>query len=255
MILAILQARISSKRLPGKVLKPILGEPMLKRQIERVKYTSFIDKIVVATSTDKSDEPIEEMCHYTDVECYRGNLGDVLDRFYQTAKKFQPEHVVRLTGDCPLFDPEIAEKVIKFHLDNNFDYTSNTLEPTFPDGLDIEIFKFSVLEKAWKEAELASQREHVTPYIYQNPQIFKLGSFKNNTDLSKLRWTVDEQLDYELICKIYENLYPFNPRFVTKDILNFVNSNSLDSYNTMYSRNEGYTKSLKNDQFYDRKKE
>lgn len=248
MILAILQARVSSTRLPGKVLKPILGRPMLFRQIERVLRARRIDALVVASSRDKSDDPIEALCKVSDLACYRGNLDDVLDRFYQAANPYKPDHIVRLTGDCPLADPDLIDETIAFHLAGEFDYTSNALEPTYPDGLDIEVFRYSCLEKAWQEARLPSQREHVTSYIYSQGSNYKLGSMKQDTDLSHLRWTVDEPLDYQLITIIYEALYPINPEFSYPDILAWLHENPvMANMNLIHKRNEGYRKSLGKD--------
>lgn len=247
-ILAVLQARVSSTRLPGKVLLPVLGEPMLLRQIERVRRSQFIDKLVVATSTDPSDDALESLCRSAGVECFRGSLLDVLDRFVQAARPHQPEHVVRLTGDCPLADPVVIDEVIKFHLEDGYDYSSNTLEPTYPDGLDVEIMRYTVLEEIWRTAVLPSQREHVTLSIYQQPDRFRLGSFRAGNDLSRLRWTVDEPADYNLVCRIYEALYPVKPFFTTVDIVNFLDRNpELKSMNTIHQRNEGLEKSLSED--------
>jgi spore coat polysaccharide biosynthesis protein SpsF len=245
MILAILQARVSSSRLPGKVLKNILGEPMLFRQLERVKRATSLDKLLVATSSDASDTPIESVCLDKGIPCFRGSLNDVLERFYQAANSYQPEHVVRLTGDCPLADPDLIDQVVAHHLAGNFDYTSSALEPTFPDGLDVEIFRFKCLGQAWLEAKLTSQREHVTLFIHQQPDLFKLGSFKGEHDLSELRWTVDEPADFELITRIYEELYPANPCFTTADILCWLKEHpDFITFNTHFSRNEGLQKSL-----------
>ncbi|QLE59138.1 cytidylyltransferase domain-containing protein [Nostoc sp. TCL26-01] len=251
MIIAILQARVTSSRLPGKVLKPILGIPMLVHQIERIKQTKMIDRLLVATSLDITDDPIEQCCQQIGIECFRGKLDDVLDRFYQTASSIFPEHIVRLTGDCPLCDPELIDKIIIHHLTGNFDYTSNTVKATFPDGLDVEIFRFSCLEQAWKEANLPSQREHVTPFIHSQPHRFHVGQYQNNVDLSYLRWTVDEPLDFELVSIIYEALYPVNPAFSTQEILEFLDKSShLKTINTSYIRNEGWQKSLLADELF-----
>lgn len=245
MILAILQARVSSSRLPGKVLKPILGKPMLIRQIERVRRARLIDRLLVATSHDASDDPIEKLCRENGITCFRGKLDDVLDRFYQAAKPLTPDHVVRLTGDCPLIDPYLIDQVITFHLQEEFDYTSNTVEPTFPDGLDVEVFRFSCLQQTWEKAKLPSQREHVTLFMYRHPERFRIGSFKKDTDLSSLRWTVDELLDFELMTQVYEALYPSDPEFTTEDILAFLGKNAwLKGMNTAYQRNAGLQKSL-----------
>ena len=245
MILGILQARISSTRLPGKVLKPILGIPMLLHQIKRIQRAKLVDKLIVATSLEQADDELENMCKGNGIQCFRGSLEDVLERFYQAAKLFKPEHIVRLTGDCPLTDPEIIDQVIEVHLRGNFDYTSNALEPTYPDGLDVEVLRFSVLERARQEATLSSQREHVTLYIYQNPLEFKIGVVKGKPDLSALRWTVDEPQDFALVKDVYEFLYPQNPNFTTKDILEYINIHSeLKEINNGFVRNEGLTKSL-----------
>jgi spore coat polysaccharide biosynthesis protein SpsF len=249
-MIAILQARMSSSRLPGKVLFPIIGKPMLLRQIERIKRSKLIDYLIVATSTHSSDDEIYDICENEGIYCFRGDLNDVLDRFYHAAKTYSshPDHIIRLTGDCPLIAPEIVDRTIQFYLDGDYDYVSNCLEPTFPDGLDVEVFKFHCLEQAWKEAKLPSQREHVTPFIYQHPDRYKIGCYKNSNDLSYYRWTVDEKDDYELVKKIYEELYPSNPEFKMNDILElFERKPELRNYNSMYERNEGYKKSLLKD--------
>lgn len=242
---AIIQARVSSTRLPGKVLRPILGKPIMQLQLERIQRSKHIDKIVVATSNQPEDDELHKLCTTMGVACFRGSLDDVLDRFYGAASEWYPEHVVRLTGDCPLADPDIIDKTIEFHLNAGYDYSSNTLDPTYPDGLDVEVFRFSCLKDAWKEAELVSEREHVTPFIYKRPERYRLGSCKGLTDLSNLRWTVDESDDFELIKAIYESLYPEKPDFTTLDILNYLEANpEYLKLNDKHERNEGYKKSL-----------
>ncbi len=248
MILAILQARVSSSRLPGKVLKSLLGVPMLLRQIERLQKSQKIDQLLVAISTEPTDDLIYKLCKENGIECHRGSLDDVLDRFYQAARVFTPEHVVRLTADCPLTDPQLIDEAIEFYTGGGFDYASNSIQATYPDGLDVEVFRFTCLEQVWREAQLLSQREHVTPFIYQHPLRFKIGHFKSSTDLSHLRWTVDEPKDFELITMIYEALYPTNPNFVTQDILDLLDQRSeLAHWNTEHKRNEGYQKSFNAD--------
>lgn len=248
MILGILQARLSSSRLPGKVLMPVMGKPLIGLQIEREKRIQKIDTLVVATSTDASDDALADFCHSIGVTVSRGSLNDVLDRFYQAAKPFSPDFVVRLTGDCPLVDPALADEIISFCVAGNYDYASNSIEPTYPDGLDIEVLKFSALEEAWKNAALPSQREHVTSYVNRQPDHFKIGHFRGARDLSHLRWTVDEPADFELITAIYEALYPQNPEFTTEDILTFLEKNPRWlNHNTGFKRNEGFAKSLEQD--------
>jgi spore coat polysaccharide biosynthesis protein SpsF len=254
-ILAILQARASSKRLDQKVLKKIMGKPMLVHEIERVQKASRIDKVIVATSLDTSDEPIANLAKDIGVEIFRGSLDDVLDRFYQAAIQHNPEYVVRLTGDCPLIDHKVIDAVIAHCVDGDFDYVSNALTPTFPDGLDTEVIKFDALVKAWQKAKLISEREHVTPFIYNHPEQFKIGQFKNPIDLSHLRWTVDEAKDFELITHIYENLLPSKPDFNMSDVLKFLEAHpELKSYNTSIKRNEGYEKSIQNDAVFNPRK-
>ncbi len=248
MISAIIQARHSSTRLPGKVLKPILGRPMLERQIERVRRARCIDMLTVATSSQTDDDPVAGLCGALGVRCHRGSLEDVLDRMYGAALPDAPSHVVRLTGDCPLADPELIEQVVGFCIEGGYDYASNTLEPTFPDGLDVEMMRLESLATAWREARLSSEREHVTPFLYKHPERFRLGSFKAAQDLSYLRWTVDEPEDFELIERIYRELYPKNPAFSTSDILRLLDASpELKICNTRHRRNEGYLKSTARD--------
>ena len=249
LILAILKARCSSSRLPNKVLKPILGVPMLARQIERVRRAKLIDQLIVATSNHASDDPLEELCASMGVPCYRGSLDDVLDRYYKAAEPVNPEHVVRLTGDCPLTDHFVIDQVIEAHLLNGADYTANCVQASFPDGLDVEICKFSVLKQAWEEAKLVSQREHVTLFINQQPDRFKLHHVHSGKDLSHLRWTVDNPEDFELVTRIYSNLYPQNSNFTTADVLALLDTDhELTNINVHLKRNEGLQKSLQNDQ-------
>ncbi len=249
MILAILQARTSSSRLPGKVLKPILGKAMLAHQIERVLRSRLMDKLVVATSLDQSDDPVEQLCREQGTDCFRGSLDNVLDRYYQCAVNYNPETIVRLTGDCPLADPVVIDGTIQYFLDNSLDYVTNGgAKPTFPDGLDVEVFTFEALKSAWKYATLPSEKEHVTPYISRQPELFKIGIYKNKTDLSGLRWTVDEPSDFEFVTRVYEELYPGNAEFTTQDILNLLERRpELSLINSGIERNEGLKKSLLQD--------
>jgi spore coat polysaccharide biosynthesis protein SpsF (cytidylyltransferase family) len=248
MIIGILQARFSSTRLPGKVLKEILGIPMLQLQLERLQRVKRIDLLVVATSNDSSDDPIEDLCKNLNIACFRGSLNHVLDRYYHAAVQYKAKHIVRLTGDCPLTDPDLIDQVIQYYLDESYDYASNTIEPTFPDGLDVEIFRFSALADAWKEASLASEHEHVSSFIYKSPDRYRIGSYKGKHNLSNLRWTVDEPEDFDFVRKVYKAAYPKNSRFTTDDILDLINRQpDLKKINSGLTRNEGYQKSLKKD--------
>ncbi len=245
MIIAALQARSASSRLPGKVLKDLLGAPMLERQIERIRRAHRIGTLVVATSLDTADGEIEALCHRLAVEVYRGSTTDVLDRMYRAVVDLHPQHVVRLTGDCPLADPEVIDSVIELHLQGGYDYTSNTIKPTLPDGLDVEVIRFECMERAWREAARDTHREHVTPFIYQQPDRFKLGSYEHDRDLSALRWTVDEPEDFALVAGIYEALYSSNPCFSSADVLDLLRRRpDLVALNSAYSRNEGYKRSF-----------
>jgi spore coat polysaccharide biosynthesis protein SpsF len=247
MILAILQARLSSSRLPGKVLKPVLGKPMLLHQIERLQHSKMIDKLVVATSVDGSDDAIEEMCINNGVEVFRGSLNNVLDRFYQCAKQYNPDYVVRLTGDCPLADWQIIDSMAQYYLDEELDYIATSLK--FPDGLDAEIMTMKALMEARKNATLPSELEHVTQYIDKNPNKFKNEHFNFDKDLSHIRWTVDEPEDFFLVEKIYQALYKDNPLFLTNDILNLLDEQpELTKINDNFIRNEGLEKSLQEDE-------
>lgn len=217
-VLAILQARMSSRRLPGKVLRPILGRPMLSLQIERLRRCRRIDRLIVATSSDPSDAPIAELCSRERIDCFRGDLQDVLDRFYQAASRYAPEHVVRLTGDCPLADPGLIDRVIDFHLEGGYDFTGNALVRTFPRGLDVSVFRHALLGEAWREARRPEEREHVTLYMKAHPERYRLGDFRDAQDRSHLRWTVDEPADLDFVRAVYERLYPANPSFGSADV-------------------------------------
>lgn len=250
-IIAIIQARMGSTRLPGKVMMEICGKPVLQHVVERVKGSEYIDKIIVATGMGEANDRIREYCTNNNIDIYSGSEEDVLDRYYRAALTHRTEAddlIVRITADCPLIDPEIIDKVIEMQISQNLEYTSNVLKLTFPDGLDCEVFKFSALEKAWKDATLKSEREHVTQYIIKHPEIFQRSNFENNEDLSSLRWTLDEYEDYVLIKTVYEKLYRKKPLFLINDIIGLFNEElDLRNNNSAYSRNEGLTKSLSED--------
>jgi len=239
-ISTIIQARFSSARLPGKVLKPVLDMPLLALQIERLRRAETLSKLIIATSDGAEDDPIEALCNDLGIDCFRGSLDDVLDRFYQCARTYKPDHIVRLTGDCPLADPDIIDRVVRLHLEGGFDYTSNILPPTWPDGMDVEVFRYSCLGEAHAEAELPSEREHVTPFIRNRPERYRLGNLRNDRDLSEHRLTVDEPEDFEKIRRIYEILYPQNPLFATGDVIALLeNDSNLSELNAHIGRNEG----------------
>ncbi len=247
-VLALLIARTSSTRLPGKVLLPILGSPMLSRQIERITRASGFDRLVVATSTTRSDDPVERICVDLGVEYFRGSLSDVVDRCYRAALLYQPRHVLKLSGDCPLADPDVIDALIEFHKRGKFDYSSNVIEPTFPDGLDAEIFTFDCLADIATSADLPSEREHLVPYILRHGEKFRVGSLKQPVDQSNLRWTVDERRDFELVVQVYEALYPGNPIFTTNDIERFLTDNpDIVELNADLERNAAVRRSIEAD--------
>lgn len=217
-VLCILQARTSSTRLPGKVLKPILGEPMLARQIERVARAERVDALTVATSDQATDDGVAGLCERLGVDCYRGSLDDVLDRFYHAALRSEPDHVMRLTGDCPLTDPAILDALVELYLAGGFDYSSNVEERTYPDGLDAEIFRRDLLERAWREATSPYEREHVTPFMRQAVPGSRRGSLTDRVDRSDMRWTVDFPEDFAFVSRVFEELYPSNPAFGAEDV-------------------------------------
>ncbi|QQG46245.1 MAG: glycosyltransferase family protein [Candidatus Niyogibacteria bacterium] len=252
MIAAIIQARLGSSRLPGKVLKNICGKPMLEHLLERVKRAKSLDKIIVATTEKPEDGAVAELAKNYGVEFFRGSEKDVLDRYYQTAKKFSVTHIVRLTGDCPLMDPEIINEVVNFYVQNldKYDYVSNVHPPTYPDGMDVEAFSIDVLEKSRQEAELPSEREHVTAYIGNHPEIFRACNVKYKTDVSGIRLTVDNREDFAVMSSVFRELYAKNENFNLDDILNLYKENpEIFSANSRIKRNEGYAKSVREDEF------
>ncbi len=247
-IAVIIQARIGSTRLPKKVLTDIEGHSMLWHLVNRLRHSKANPEIIIATSISDEDAQISKIAKNLGVKTFAGSIDDVLDRFYQAALKFNPELIVRITADCPLMDPEVFDKVIQFFLDGEYDYVSNTKPPTYPDGLDVEVFTFEALRKAWEEARLMSEREHVTPYIRENPEIFKLGNIENDIDLNEMRWTVDEKEDLEFVREIYKNLYSKKEAFLMGDILDLLKDKpELMKINSQFKRNEGYLKSLRED--------
>ena len=244
----IVQVRVGSTRLPGKALLEIVNKPALEHVLERVSRASSADDIIVATTDNEQDNGIVEFCNKMKVKVFCGSEDDVLDRFYHAAYFFNAEDIVRITADCPLIDPEIIDKVVDCYFKNNADYCSNILEETFPDGEDVEVFRFKTLKTSWSNARLLSEREHVTSYIIKHPEMFKLVNYKNDQDLSGKRWTLDTQEDFVFIKTIFENLYKENPCFNMKDILTFIGNNrELESINKNLKRNQGYLNSLEND--------
>ncbi len=226
-ILTVVQARISSTRLPGKVMLPILDKPLLLRMLERVKRAKLTSHLVVATSTDQKDDTIEKLCGENNIDCFRGSLSDLLDRHYKAALKYNADAVAKIPSDCPLIDPNVIDRVFSYYLEHadKFDYVSNLHPATYPDGNDVEIMSFNALKKAWEESSKNFEREHTTPYIWENPEFFRIGNVEWETgkDLSTTeRWTIDYEEDYLFIKTVYEELYTLNPAFDLNDILNLL---------------------------------
>jgi len=228
-IVCIVQARSASCRLPNKVLLDLAGKPVLLRVVDRILESKKIDQIVVATTTKKRDQKIVDLVknYHPRVAIFRGSEEDVLDRYYQAAKHFKAEIIVRITSDCPLIDPEVIDKVIDVFLpaDKKVDYASNTfIKRTYPRGLDVGVFDFKTLEKIWREEKDKESREHVGAYyLRKNPHLFKCKNIVNKIDYSYHRWTIDEIDDYKLIKIIYQELYAKNPNFRMSDVIALFN--------------------------------
>ncbi len=220
----ILQARMTSTRLPGKVLKPIAGKPMLAWELDQLASVASCDQVVVATTTNPEDDPVESLSRDHGMACYRGSEHDVLGRYAEAARVYQAQTVIRVTGDCPLIDPGIVDSVIRLYADHQpVDYASNTLKRTFPRGCDVEVFSADILNAANAEAQNSAEREHVTPFIYFRPERFQIIQFCQDVDESNLRWTVDTPEDLELITNILTAMAPRANPFQKADILAVLN--------------------------------
>jgi spore coat polysaccharide biosynthesis protein SpsF len=223
-IVTIIQTRRGSTRLPDKVLMPLLGKPLFVRQAERVLAASRCGQVVIATTTERNDDPIERICRQEGLECYRGHAQDLLDRHYQAGLSYGADTVIKIPSDCPLIDPVLIDEVIGYYLDSagEYDFVSNLHPATFPDGNDVEIIRWPALEEAWREAVRPLEREHTTPFIWERPGRFRIGNLcmAGGADYSMThRFTIDYAEDYQFIRKVYEELYPVNPLFSVGDIL------------------------------------
>lgn len=244
-IVAIVQARMGSRRMPGKVLAEIEGEPMLRHVLNRARKSRFVNSVIVATSRVSGDDAIGDYCTAHGIPVFRGEEADVLDRFYRAARAYDATTVVRITADCPLIDPEVVDRVIAAYLTGECDYVSNTLVCTYPDGLDAEVFSFAALEIAWCEARRASDREHVTPFLRSSGR-FRLRNVQSELGRSTrhLRWTVDEPRDLEFVRAIYRRLQS-KKTFGWREVLGLLDGDpELDKANSGLVRNEGFYHSL-----------
>jgi len=256
-VIAIIQARSSSTRLPGKVLMKIEDKTMLEHVCDRVLASTLVDEVLVATTMNRSDLPIVELCAKKGIRVYAGSENDVLDRFYQAAKIIKPDNILRITADCPIIDPTNIDKVIAEHLKSGADYTGNTVgKETYPDGQDAEIFTYEALKKSWKEAELASEREHVTQYIKKNDTVFNIVGVESELDLSDHRWTVDDAEDLEFIRAVNKELYSKDSLFSMQEVLDLLqNKPELLKINYHIERNLGLVKSLNEDEIIENTEE
>jgi spore coat polysaccharide biosynthesis protein SpsF len=228
--IAIIQARMGSSRLPGKVLRLLLGQPMLSHIVERVGAARGVDLVVVATSDLAGDEPVRAYCHEAGIACFAGSERDVLDRFYQCALVHRADLIVRITGDCPLADPTLIDAIIRYRAEGVYDHAGIATGAgackldggRYPDGLDAECFRFEALSRAWHEAIAPSDREHVTPFLWRQPALFKLGCLRSPVDYSHLRLTVDNEEDFHLISELCQALRSRNRIFTLPDILAYL---------------------------------
>jgi spore coat polysaccharide biosynthesis protein SpsF len=241
---AIVQARLGSTRLPGKVLEPIGGEPMLARVLARAAAIPGIAGVVLATSAEPRDRALVDVARRAGVETFTGSEADVLDRYYQAARQVGAAAVVRITADCPLLDPDVSGRVVRRFADGDVDYVSNCPDGalSFPDGLDTEVFGMAALERAWREATRPSDREHVTTFIRRHPERFRLAAIVDGVDRSGLRWTVDDERDLALVRELYDRLLPAHgPLFGMADVLALVGREpGLGELNRRTPRNQGY---------------
>jgi spore coat polysaccharide biosynthesis protein SpsF len=229
-LLIIVQARLSSTRLPGKVLLDICGQPMLARMLERLERIQTPAKIIVATTTESADDAIVALCSQLEIDVFRGHPSDLLDRHYQAAKYYGATAVAKIPSDCPLIDPTIADSVFDYFVSDDFDYVSNLHPASYPDGNDIEVMSMEVLTTAWREAGKPLEREHTTPFIWENPKRFRLGNvywegaiLYGNCSMTH-RFTVDYLEDYGFVRRVFEELYPEKPDFNLADIMALLES-------------------------------
>jgi len=243
-VVAIIQARTGSTRLPSKVLMHIVGKPMLWHVIDRLKHCKNVDLVVVASTVKDSDKPVLELAEESGAGTFAGSEDDVLDRYYQAAKKFDADVIVRITADCPLIDPEMVDHLVAYFKNNKIDYFNTG--PSFPEGVDTEVFSFAALETSWKKAEKHYEREHVSMYIHGHPEEFKIACIENESDMSDIRFTVDTQEDFIVVTKIFENLYRESQVFHLQQTVDFLKSHpEIAIINKDIVRNEGFISSLK----------
>ena len=243
----LIQTRLGSTRLPNKVLKIIEGKTAIWHVINRVKKIDSVDQIALITTNKPEDRILLKIAEENGIIGFSGSEFDVLDRHFQCAKEIEADPIIRITSDCTLIDPFLSEKILRYYLSHDYDFVSNTITPTFPDGLDTEIFSYESLEKAAYETKLPSEREHVTTYFIKNPDKFKISNYENDVNLSNLRWTLDREQDLIFIQEIYSRMKP-KTIFSMNEILQILSSNpELLKINNGINRNEGHQESLEKD--------
>ncbi len=247
-IVTIIQARTGSTRYPGKILKPVLSQPILYRMVERVMQSKLKGSVVIATTDQPEDRVIEKICQLNEWNCYRGDSLDLLSRHYRAARKWNADIVLKIPSDCPLIDPRVIDRVIETYLNNSYDYVSNLHPATYPDGNDVEVISMDALEYSWVMAKRNFEREHTTPFIWENRDLFNIGNVEWESGLNysmSHRFTLDYPEDYRFIREIFEHLYPHNPTFSLSDILNLLNEKpELQQINSNYCGVNWYRKHL-----------
>jgi len=250
-LVVVVQSRTGSTRLPGKVLMPLAGKPLLQRMVERVSAASTRFELVVATTTDLLDDPVRTLCKAMDVRCYSGHPTDLLDRHYRAGMLHSADAVVKIPSDCPLIDPAVIDRVLGCFLQNpeRYDFVSNLHPPTYPDGNDVEVVPMHILEQAWREASKDFEREHTTPFVWEHPERFRLGNVKWETGLDysmSHRWTIDYEEDYRFINSVYDALWSeSSPIFSMQDIFNLlVAKPEIATVNERYAGVNWYRKHL-----------
>ncbi|MBT8379807.1 MAG: glycosyltransferase family protein [Ignavibacteria bacterium] len=250
-ILTVIQARMGSKRLPGKVLLPLSGKPLLLRMYERVEAAKNAGEIVMAVTKEKIDDEIVKLCEKNNLNYFRGHTNDLLDRHYEAAIKFNADVVVKIPSDCPLIEPAIIDKVLISYIENRnkFDFVSNLHPATYPDGNDVEVISFDVLEEAWHKAEKSLEREHTTPYIWENPDKFRIGNvtWETGFDYSMThRFTIDYKEDYDFVKTVFDQLYQIKSMFTLNDILKLLEERpEIKKINEKYAGVNWYRNHLK----------
>lgn len=247
-VVAIIQARMGSTRLPGKVLLPLGDKPAIIHVAERAAMIDSVDDVVVATGEGADNDPLVELCADRGIPVFRGSETDVLDRYYRAAEAFEADVIIRVTGDCPLLDPRESSRVVQGFRTGGGDYAANTIQPTLPDGLDTEVFRRDALVSAWRNAQLPSEREHATLYIYRHPERYRLHSITHVEDLSHHRWTLDEPDDYAFLKAVFAGLSRRHQFGHLSEVLALLAENpKLPAINRHIARNEGLARSIQNE--------